>query len=124
MTTESTETTGTTATGPVIIVFPVDDLAAAKTLFTALLGTPPYADAPYYVGYRTPTVEIGLDPNGRRQGTTAPVTYWETDDIAGRIEALVAAGATVQRPATDVGNGMLVAVLADAAGNLVGLRQA
>ncbi len=120
----TTESTATTASGPVIPVFPVDDLAAAKTLFTALLGTPPYADTPYYVGYRTGTVEIGLDPSGPRQGTAAPIAYWETDDIAGRIEALVAAGATVQRPATDVGGGMLVAVLADATGNLLGLRQA
>src|SRR3954469_6752479 len=81
-----------TPTAPSLIVFPVADLDAAKTLYSAVLGTAPYADAPYYVGYRVGDVEIGLDPNGARQGTTTPITYWSTDDIAGRVAALVAAG--------------------------------
>lgn len=109
---------------PSVIVFPVVDLEAAKTLYAAVLGTEPYVDAPYYVGFKAGDVEIGLDPNGRRQGTTAPIVYWTTDDIAGRIDALVSAGATVKRPPFDVGGGMLVAVLADADGNLLGLRSA
>ena len=112
-----------TPTAPSLIVFPVVDLDAARTLYSAVLGTAPYADAPYYVGFKVGDVEIGLDPNGARQGTTTPITYWSTDDIAGRVEALVAAGATVQRPPADVGGGQLVAVLADADGNLLGLRQ-
>jgi predicted enzyme related to lactoylglutathione lyase len=111
-------------TAPNLVVFPVADLDAAKTLYSTVIGTPPYVDSPYYVGYRVGEVEIGLDPNAGRQGTTTPITYWPTDDIHGRIDALVAAGATVRRPAGDVGGGMLVAVLADADGNLLGLRQA
>ena len=109
---------------PSLIVFPVGDLEAAKTFYTAVLGSDPYADTPYYVGYRVGDVEIGLDPHAVRQGTTTPVAYWTTDDIEGRVEALVAAGATVRRPTADVGGGQLVAVLADATGNLVGLRSA
>ena len=112
-----------TPTAPSLIVFPVADLDAARTLFSAVLGTAPYADAPYYVGFRVGDMEIGLDPNAARQGTTTPIAYWSTDDIAARVEALVAAGATVQRPPADVGGGQLVAVLADADGNLLGLRQ-
>ena len=34
------------------IIVPVKDLAAAKGIYTALLGVEPYADAPYYVGFR------------------------------------------------------------------------
>lgn len=116
--------TRTTAAGPSLIVFGVDDLAAAKPFYTALLGVEPYADAPYYVGYRVGDVEIGLDPNAGRQGTTAPVAYWTTDDLDARVAELVAAGATVQRPPSDVGGGQLVALLADAAGNPIGLRAA
>lgn len=111
-------------TAPVVIVFGVTDLDTAKTLWSALLGTEPYADSPYYVGYRVGDLEIGLDPSAASRGVTTPISYWATDDIAARTDALVAAGATVQRPASDVGGGMLVAVLADADGNLVGLRQA
>src|SRR5579864_6069398 len=33
-------------------VIPVKDVAAAKTLYSTLLGVEPYADAPYYVGFR------------------------------------------------------------------------
>ncbi len=116
-------TTQTTGTAPSLVVFGVADLDAAKALYTAVLGVEPYVDTPYYVGYRTGDVEIGLDPNAARQGTTSPVTYWATDDVHGRVEALVEAGATVQRPPSDVGGGLLVAVVADATGNLIGLRQ-
>jgi catechol 2,3-dioxygenase-like lactoylglutathione lyase family enzyme len=49
------------------IIVPVKDLAAAKALYAALLGVEPYADAPYYVGFRVGEQEIGLDPNGRRR---------------------------------------------------------
>ena len=33
------------------VLHPVSDLAAAKAVYTALLGVPPEHDAPYYVGY-------------------------------------------------------------------------
>src|SRR5213080_1621420 len=36
-----------------LLVFPVKDLAKAKPLYRELLGVDPYADAPYYVGFRT-----------------------------------------------------------------------
>ena len=32
------------------IIYPVHDLAAATALYTALLGTAPTTDQPYYVG--------------------------------------------------------------------------
>lgn len=121
--TAPTDPTPRQASAPSLVVFGVDDLAAATRLCTAVLGTEPYVDAPYYVGYRVGDVEIGLDPHAARQGVTVPITYWTTDDMPGRLDALVAAGATVRRPPADVG-GMLVAVLADASGNLLGLREA
>ncbi|MDQ1420582.1 MAG: hypothetical protein QOJ52_2544, partial [Acidimicrobiaceae bacterium] len=46
-----------------LIVYPVKDAAKAKTLYSTLLGVEPYADAPYYVGFRVGDQEIGLDPN-------------------------------------------------------------
>ena len=50
--------------GITLLVYPVKDLARAKTLYSKLLGVEPYADAPYYVGFRIGDQEIGLDPNG------------------------------------------------------------
>jgi predicted enzyme related to lactoylglutathione lyase len=103
-----------------LVVFPAPDLAAAKGLYTALLGSDPYVDGPYYVGFRVDDVEIGLDPHGPAGG---PIVYWDTDDIAASLTELKAQGASEKGAVKDVGGGLLVATVADAAGNVFGLRQ-
>jgi len=105
------------------IVYPVKDLAEAKALYETLLGVEPYVDEEYYVGFRLESLEVGLDPNGHGQGLTAPIDYWEVEDIEKTLEALVAAGAEVQQPARDVGGGKLIASVKDADGNVTGLAQ-
>ena len=107
--------------GVALLVYPVKDVDAAKKLFTALLGAEPYADTPYYVGYRVGDQEIGLDPNSKSQG---PIAYWETDDIKARLAELVDAGAELAQSPKDVGGGLLVAQVKDANGNIIGFRQA
>jgi predicted enzyme related to lactoylglutathione lyase len=106
--------------GPQLIVYPITDVERAKRLFTTLLGTEPYAEAPYYVGYRTEGLEIGLDPNGSSSG---PIAYWETEDIAAKVAELTGAGWQVTSDARDVGGGMLIAQLSDDHGSTIGLRQ-
>jgi predicted enzyme related to lactoylglutathione lyase len=103
-----------------LVVFPASDLAKEKALFTALVGAEPYADTAYYVGYRADGVEIGLDPNATQDG---PIVYWETDDIAASLDALTSAGASEREAPRDVGGGMQVATVTDAAGSVIGLRQ-
>jgi predicted enzyme related to lactoylglutathione lyase len=105
------------------ITFPVKDLDAAKQLFSALLGTQPYVDQPYYVGFRAGGPEIGLDPNGHASGLAGPVAYWKVADINARIEELTAAGASIAQDPRDVGGGRLIARLTDADGNMFGLLQ-
>ncbi len=105
------------------IIYPVTDINGAKALYTALLGVEPAMDQPYYVGYRVGDQDIGLDPNGHRQGMSGPVAYWHVDDIAARVEALIASGAAMIQEAKDVGGGKLVATLKDADGNVIGLVQ-
>jgi predicted enzyme related to lactoylglutathione lyase len=105
------------------IIFPVRDLGQAKQTFGQWLGAEPYVDQPYYVGFRVGDQEVGLDPNGHRQGLTGPVPYVLVDDIRGRLQSLVAAGAQVVQDVRDVGNGRLVASLKDADGNMLGLMQ-
>jgi predicted enzyme related to lactoylglutathione lyase len=111
-------------TTPVIktVIYPVQDLAAAKAVFTALLGTEPVMDEPYYVQFHAGDQEIGLDPNGAAKGMTTAVAYWHVDDLAAATEALVKAGATVDQPAQDFG-GRLVGTVQDADGNRLGLIQ-
>lgn len=106
-----------------LIVYSVSDVEAAKKRFGAFLGTEPYADSPYYVGYRVGDLEIGLDPNGQAQGFTAPIAYTDTGDIQGSIKTLKEAGAEIVQEPTEVTPGLLVARLKDADGNFLGLRQ-
>jgi predicted enzyme related to lactoylglutathione lyase len=106
-----------------LIVYPVRDLDAAKAFYGALLGTEPYADTPYYVGYRVGDLELGLDPNGHAQGRSGPLPYRDVDDVEDALKTLVAAGATEVQPVRDVGGGTRVALVEDADGNVTGLRQ-
>jgi predicted enzyme related to lactoylglutathione lyase len=104
-------------------IYPVKDIAKAKALYGTLLGTEPYADAPYYVGFRVGDHEIGLDPNGHGQGMTGPITYLDVDDVTATLKTLVDAGAAIQQQPKDVGGGMLIALVKDDDGNVTGLRQ-
>lgn len=106
-----------------LIVYPVKDVARATTLYRTLLGVDPYVESPYYVGFRVGGQEIGLDPNGHKQGLTGPIGYWETKDIKESLRALLDAGAETQQDVKDVGGGKLIAWVKDADGNITGLVQ-
>jgi predicted enzyme related to lactoylglutathione lyase len=115
--------TGTSTQGIKIVLHPVSDLEASKAVYTALLGTPPQHDAPYYVGYDVEGQHIGLVPGGGPQGMTSPVTYWQVPDIEAKLAEVTGAGATVTEPAHDVGGGRLVASFTDPDGNVLGVMQ-
>jgi predicted enzyme related to lactoylglutathione lyase len=102
-----------------LITYPAADMAKAKQFFRELTGADPYADSPYYVGYKSGTVEIGLVP----QQTAGATAFWTVDDIAASVKALVDAGGTVVQDPRDVSNGLLVASIKDPSGTIVGLRQ-
>jgi predicted enzyme related to lactoylglutathione lyase len=105
------------ATNINLIVFPVKDVEKAKRFYTTFLGTEPYADSPYYIGYRLDGLEVGLDPNGK-----AVVSYVAVDDIEASLKTLTDAGAEVVMDSTDVGGGLLVAQV-EVEGAVLGLRQ-
>jgi predicted enzyme related to lactoylglutathione lyase len=105
------------------VLHPVSDLAAAKAVYTALLGAEPTADAPYYVGYDVAGQHIGLVPGGADQGMGGPVAYWHVADIEAKLADVTAAGGTVKESPRDVGGGRLVATFTDADGNVLGVLQ-
>src|ERR1700691_4942667 len=115
--------TGSSTQGIKTVLHPVSDLAAAKAVYTALLGSPPQADAPYYVGFDVEDQHIGLVPGGGPQGMTSPVAYWHVPDIEAKLAEVTAAGATLKDPVRDVGGGRLVATVTDPDGNVLGLLQ-
>jgi len=103
------------------IVIPTPDLDAATAFYRIVWGAEPHTETPYYVGFNLDGQEIGLNPNGERDGMTGPVVYWKTDDLEAKVAELEAAGAAVVRPVTAVGGGTSLALLTDPAGNQVGL---
>jgi predicted enzyme related to lactoylglutathione lyase len=105
------------------VLHPVSDLAAAKDVYTALLGVAPQVEDSYYVGYEAEGQHIGLVPGGGLQGMTTPVAYWHVADIEAKLAEVTRAGATVKEPARDVGAGRLVATVTDPDGNVLGLLQ-
>ena len=115
--------TTTSTQGIKTVLHPVSDVAAAKAVYTALLGVQPMADESYYVGYEVEGQHIGLVPNGAQQGMTAPVAYWHVPDIEAKLPEVTAAGATVKEPPDDVGGGRLVTAFTDPDGNVLGLLQ-
>ena len=113
-----------TVTGCSLIMFPVSNLKSATTLYRTLLGTAPYVEQDYYVGFRLGELEVGLDPQGHQRGSTGALAYWSVDDAAASLQALIDAGAEKVQDATDIGYGKTIAIAKDADGSLIGLLQA
>jgi len=104
-------------------IYPVTDIAQAKTLYRALLGVEPYMDEPYYVGFKMGDQDIGLDPNGDNKGMTVPLSYYHVSDIKTSLQALLDGGAQLQQEVKDVGGGKLTASVKGADNNVIGLIQ-
>ncbi|MGN6401671.1 MAG: VOC family protein [Flavisolibacter sp.] len=102
------------------ILYPVKDMTQSKVLFAKLLSVEPYADSPYYVGFKVGNQDIGLVPNNPEGGVTA---FFHVDDIKNSLQTLVDSGAEVIREINDVGGGRWVASAKDTDGNIIGLVQ-
>lgn len=104
-------------------ILDTDDLPATKAWYTDVLGVPPYFDEPFYVGFNVGGFELGLLPRQDPPYPAGGETYWGVPDINAALEQLLATGATKTQEITDVGEGILMAVVVDPAGNRVGIIQ-
>ena len=102
------------------ILYPVKDITQAKALFSKFLGVEPYADQPYYVGFKIGDQDIGLVPNNPEAGMTA---FYHVDDIKNSLQILVDAGAAIIQDIKNVGGGRLIASVKDKDSNIIGLIQ-
>jgi predicted enzyme related to lactoylglutathione lyase len=100
-----------------VIAYPAKDLEKSVRFFSTYLGTEPYVESAYYVGYKLDALEVGLDPNGK-----AVIAYIDVDDIEASLKALKEAGAQVFVEPKDVAAGLLIAQV-EVDGNVMGLRQ-
>ena len=115
--------TSSSTQGIKTVLHPVSDLAAAKAVYSALLGIAPQADSSYYVGFDAAGQHIGLVPKGGPQDMASPVAYWHVADIEAKLAEVTGAGAAVKDPPRNVGGGRLVATFTDPDGNVLGLLQ-
>ena len=102
------------------IIYPVKDINEAKTLFRKLLEVEPYADQPYYVGFKVGDQDIGLVPNNPEAGMTA---FYHVDNIKNSLQILLDGGGTVIQDVKNVGGGRLIASIRDKDSNIIGLIQ-
>lgn len=102
-----------------LLVYPIKDVEKAKAFYGKFLDIEPYAASAYYVGYRVGEMEVGLDPNSN----IGPIAYADVEDIKSSLQAMTEVGAEVVQDIKDVGGGLLIALVKDADGNVVGLRQ-
>ncbi len=109
--------------GLATVIYHVRDLDRAKAFYTAAFQQAPYFDQPFYVGFSIGGFELGLDPapEGASPGPGGTVAYWRVAEIGDAISHFVSAGATVAKPAQDVGEQIKVAEVADPFGNVIGL---
>jgi predicted enzyme related to lactoylglutathione lyase len=105
-----------------LIIYPASDVPKTKEFFATLLGTEPYADTPYYVGFKAGDVEVGLVPKAQ-SGQSEALAYVTVSDIKAALETLIAAGAQKVQDIRDVAQGLLVASIKDPNGTPIGLRQ-
>ena len=101
-------------------IYPVKDLAQAKSWYAEVFGVQPYFDEEFYVGFTVGGFELGLMPDGKASPDGALV-YWGTSDIAVELDRLQLMGAQIHQPVTEVGGGIKVAAVQDPFGNVVGL---
>ena len=106
------------------VIYQVGDLHAAKLWYAKALGTEPYFDESFYVGFNVGGFELGLQPDQPvAVAVENVVAYWGVDDADAALVHLIAAGATIKEPVQEVGEGIRVATVSDPFGNVLGIIQ-
>ena len=97
-------------------IYPAPDLDGAKRWYAEMLGVAPHFDEPYYVGFSVGGFELGLVPDGV-PGIDGPKPLWGVSDADAACARLLALGATVLEPVSEVGDDIKVGSVRDPFGN-------
>ena len=100
------------------VIYPAPDLDASKAWWTSFLGAEPYFDQPFYVGFAVGGYELGLLPDADPdEGAQA---YWGVADVPSAVADAVEKGCTVHTPVSEVGEGIVTAVVTAPDGTIIG----
>ncbi len=106
------------------VIYQVNDLDAAKLWYAKALGTQPYFDESFYVGFNVGGFELGLQPDQPvAVAVENVVAYWGVDDAEIALAHFIAAGAKAKETVQEVGEGIRVATVHDPFGNVLGIIQ-
>jgi len=105
------------------VVYTVDDLTGARDWYAEVLGTDPYFDEPFYVGFNVGGYELGLQPSeeNRTPGVGGTNAYWGVDDADAAWDRLVDHGASPRDSVQDIGDGVKLETVVDPFGNVLGV---
>ena len=79
------------------VIYPVVDLAAATAWWSELLGSRPYFEQPFYVGFSVAGYELGLLPDANP--ADGALTYWGVESVPDAMAAAIAwARSSTPRP--------------------------
>ena len=101
------------------VIYPAPELDAAKRWWTGVLGSGPYFDEPFYVGFDVAGYELGLLPTA--DPADGALTYWGVADVPAAVAAAIAEGASEHAPVADVGEGIVTATVRTPPGAILGL---
>lgn len=104
-------------------IYHVEDIEAAKSWYSLILGFAPYFDQPFYVGFNVGGYELGLQPSEAKtdQKSAGVVAYWGVENAGVALQHLLEQGATAHEDLQDVGGGIKVATVKDPFGNVFGV---
>ena len=103
-------------------IYFVDDVEAAASWYTNVLGIDPYFKETFYSGFNVGGYELGLHPTDKiTQQSGGVAVYWGVDDVPATIDRLLNAGATAHEQPNDVGGGIIVGAVKDPWGNVLGV---
>ncbi len=100
------------------VIYPAPDLAAATAWWTGFLGSPPYFDQPFYVGFDVGGYELGLLPDA--DPSEGAQVYWGVEDVPAAVARAVEHGCAVHTQPTAVGEGIVTAVVRRPDGTILG----
>jgi predicted enzyme related to lactoylglutathione lyase len=120
------DTTTPTLRGLANVSFFADDVTAAATWYTELLGLPPYFVRDGYVEFRLGDHADELGIVDRRfaptsGGPSGAIVYWHVDDLTATVGRLLALGATEHDEVRERGHGFATASVVDPFGNVLGV---
>jgi len=100
------------------VIYPVVDLVAATVWWTELLGSRPYFQQPFYVGFSVAGYELGLLPDANP--ADGALTYWGVESVPDAMAAAIALGAVEHTAAVEVGDSIVTGTVLTTAGSIVG----